>query len=62
MRTILSKSAGSFLAVMAAYTWATRQGLAPGAVQTCAFSSWMIGHVALAFISRSSGPWNSLSE
>jgi len=50
--TILSKGTALFLAVMAAYTWATRQGLAVGAVQTCAFASWMIGHVALAFVSR----------
>ena len=49
---ILSKGTALFLAVMAAYTWATQQGLASGAVQTCAFTSWMIGHVALAFISR----------
>jgi Ca2+-transporting ATPase len=52
MMRILSKGTALFLAVMAAYTWATRQGLATGAVQTCAFTSWMIGHVALAFISR----------
>jgi Ca2+-transporting ATPase len=50
--TIFSKGTALFLAVMAAYTWATRQGLATGAVQTCAFTSWMIGHVALAFVSR----------
>ena len=50
--SILSKSAALFLAVMAAYAWATWQGLSTGAVQTCAFTSWMIGHVALAFISR----------
>jgi Ca2+-transporting ATPase len=52
MMRILSKGTALFLAVMAAYTWATRQGLATGSVQTCAFTSWMIGHVALAFISR----------
>jgi Ca2+-transporting ATPase len=50
--TILSKGAALFLAVMAAYTWATWRGLSIGAVQSCAFTSWMIGHVALAFISR----------
>jgi Ca2+-transporting ATPase len=49
---ILSKGTALFLAVMAGYTWATRQGLATGSVQTCAFTSWMIGHVALAFVSR----------
>jgi Ca2+-transporting ATPase len=49
---ILSKGTALFLAVMAGYTWAMRQGLAAGAVQTCAFTSWMTGHVALAFISR----------
>ena len=50
--TILSKGAALFLAVMAAYLWATWRGLSIGAVQSCAFTSWMIGHVALAFISR----------
>jgi Ca2+-transporting ATPase len=52
MMRILSKGTALFLAVMAAYTWATRQGLATGSVQTCAFTSWVIGHITLAFISR----------
>jgi Ca2+-transporting ATPase len=52
VKTILSKGAALFLAVMAACAWATWRGLSIGAVQSCAFTSWMIGHVALAFISR----------
>jgi Ca2+-transporting ATPase len=38
---------------MAAYTWASWRGLSIGAVQCCAFTAWIIGHVTLAFISRS---------
>ena len=52
-RTIFFKGGLLFAAVMAAYAWATWRGLSPAAVQTCAFSAWMVGHVALAFISRS---------
>jgi Ca2+-transporting ATPase len=50
--TILSKAVALFLAVMAAYAWAKWRGLTTGAAQSCTFTSWMIGHVALAFISR----------
>ncbi len=53
VRTIFFKGALLFAAVMAAYAWATWRGLSPAAVQTCAFAAWMVGHVALAFISRS---------
>ena len=50
--TIASKGAALFLAVMLAYGWETWRGFSLGAIQSCAFTSWMIGHVALAFISR----------
>jgi P-type Ca2+ transporter type 2C len=53
VRMIFFKGALLFAAVMAAYAWARWRGLEPAAVQTCAFTSWMVGHVALAFISRS---------
>jgi P-type Ca2+ transporter type 2C len=52
-RSIFFKGGLLFAAVMAAYAWATWRGLSPAAVQTCAFAAWMVGHVALAFISRS---------
>ncbi len=53
LRTILIKGGLLFAAVMAAYAWANWRGLSPSAIQSCAFAAWMIGHVALAFISRS---------
>lgn len=53
LRTILFKGGLLFGAVMAAYVWANWRGLSPAQVQACAFAAWMIGHVALAFISRS---------
>ncbi len=53
VRSIFFKGALLFAAVMAAYGWATWRGLPAQAVQTCAFAAWMVGHVALAFISRS---------
>ena len=57
VRTILFKGALLFAAVMAAYAWANWRGLPPAAVQSCAFAAWMVGHVALAFISRSDRDW-----
>jgi P-type Ca2+ transporter type 2C len=53
VRNIFFKGILLFAAVMSAYAWATWRGLSPAAVQTCAFTAWMVGHVALAFISRS---------
>jgi P-type Ca2+ transporter type 2C len=53
LRSIFFKGALLFAAVMSAYAWATWRELSPAAVQTCAFAAWMVGHVALAFISRS---------
>ena len=57
VRAILFKGALLFLAVMAAYAWATWRGLPLAAVQSCSFAAWMAGHVALAFISRSERQW-----
>jgi len=57
VRTILFKGALLFAAVMAAYAWGNWRGLSPAAVQSCAFAAWMVGHVALAFISRSDRHW-----
>ena len=57
VRTILFKGALLFAAVMAAYAWGNWRGLSPAAVQSCAFAAWMVGHVALAFISRSDRDW-----
>jgi Ca2+-transporting ATPase len=57
VRTILFKGGLLFAAVMAAYAWANWRGLSPVAVQSCAFAAWMVGHVALAFISRSDRDW-----
>ena len=57
VRTILFKGGLLFAAVMAAYGWANWRGLRPAAVQSCAFTAWMVGHVALAFISRSDRNW-----
>ncbi len=56
-RSIFFKGALLFAAVMSAYAWASWRGLSPTAVQTCAFTAWMVGHVALAFISRSDRAW-----
>ncbi|MBK5186785.1 MAG: cation-transporting P-type ATPase [Gemmatimonadaceae bacterium] len=53
VRTILFKGALLFGAVMATYAWASWRGLSTAAVQSCAFAAWMVGHIALAFISRS---------
>lgn len=57
VRALLFKGALLFAAVMAAYAWASWRGLPPAAVQSCAFAAWMVGHVALAFISRSDRDW-----
>ena len=57
VRIILFKGGLLFAAVMAAYGWASWRELPPVAVQGCAFAAWMVGHVALAFISRSDRHW-----
>ncbi len=53
VRLIFFKGALLFVAVMAAYGWAGWRGLSPAAVQSCCFAAWIVGHIALAFISRS---------
>lgn len=53
VRSIFFKGVLLFAAVMSAYAWATWRELSPAAVQTCSFAAWMVGHVTLAFISRS---------
>ncbi len=42
-----------FLAVMVAYFYARYRGLGLAETQTFAFSAWIFGHIALAYISRS---------
>jgi P-type Ca2+ transporter type 2C len=49
----LTKGLALFGAVMVAYLYALHAGLGQLQVQTFAFSAWMIGYVALAFVSRS---------
>ncbi len=53
IRTIGFKGLLLFLAVMAGYGIGALQGQGAAHIQTAAFSAWMVGHVALAFISRS---------
>lgn len=42
-----------FAAVMAAFTYAGLAGMTPAEKTSLSFVAWMIGHVALAFVSRS---------
>ena len=42
-----------WVAVFVPYWYALDRGISPGIAQTAAFSSWMIGHILLAFFSRS---------
>jgi len=53
VRRIFLKGFLLFVAVMAAYAWARSRGFTGAEVQSCAFAAWMVGHVALAFLSRS---------
>jgi len=53
MATIALKGLLLFAAVMAGYGFAKMQGASDAQVQTAAFTAWMVGHVALALISRS---------
>jgi P-type Ca2+ transporter type 2C len=57
VRAILLKAGLLFGAVMAAYAWGRWRGLPPAAVQSCAFAAWIVGHTALAFISRNDRQW-----
>jgi Ca2+-transporting ATPase len=53
IREIAISGASLFAAVMVAYFYAQWQGLSQTEVQTFAFSAWIMGHVILAFVSRS---------
>ncbi|MCE5203014.1 MAG: cation-transporting P-type ATPase [Actinomycetia bacterium] len=53
LRDIALKGFFLFAAVMAAYYWAGAQGWSEIQRSSLAFTAWMIGHVALAFVSRS---------
>jgi len=53
LRDIFLKGVSLFLAVMVAYFWALSQKLSFREIQTFAFSAWMVGHIVLAFVSRS---------
>ena len=53
IRGIAVSAASLFAAVMLAYFYARSQNLSTLQVQTFAFSAWMMGHVILAFFSRS---------
>ncbi len=53
IRNVMIKGFVLFLAVMVAYFYAMSIGLSAVKVQTFAFSAWMFGYIALAFVSRS---------
>jgi Ca2+-transporting ATPase len=50
---IAASGASLFAAVMLSYFYATWQNLSVTETQTFAFSAWMMGHIVLAFVSRS---------
>ncbi len=50
---IAVSGASLFAAVMLSYFYATWQNLSVTETQTFAFSAWMMGHIVLAFVSRS---------
>jgi Ca2+-transporting ATPase len=53
VRDLALKGAFLFAAVIAAYVFAGTRGLTSAQQGSLAFAAWMIGHVALAFVSRS---------
>lgn len=53
VRDIFLKGAFLFAAVMGAYWYANAAGLDAASQRSLAFTAWMVGHVALAFVSRS---------
>jgi Ca2+-transporting ATPase len=53
VKSLAISAASLFAAVMLAYFYARWQNLSPLEAQTFAFSAWMMGHIILAFISRS---------
>ncbi|MDD1652964.1 MAG: cation-transporting P-type ATPase [Methanomicrobiales archaeon] len=50
---ILWKGVTLFAIVSAVFLLALSRGYSPAVVQTCAFSAWIFGHIALAYFSRS---------
>src|SRR5512136_405027 len=50
---IMLGGAALWIAVFVPYWYALDRGASPGVAQTAAFSAWMIGHILLAFFSRS---------
>ncbi|HEY3317363.1 MAG TPA: cation-transporting P-type ATPase [Coriobacteriia bacterium] len=50
---VMAKGVLLFGAVTAVYLFARFQGFDPASVRTLAFASWIVGHVTLAFFSRS---------
>ncbi len=53
VRRIAVSGISLFAAVMVPYGYALGRGVPPVKAQTIAFSAWIIGHVLLAFVSRS---------
>ena len=53
LKNVFSKGIVLFIAVMAAYLYAQSRGYGAVEVQTFAFSAWIFGYIALAFVSRS---------
>jgi Ca2+-transporting ATPase len=53
LKTIALSGASQFAAVMIPYGYALHRGWPLIEAQTLAFSAWIIGHVLLAFVSRS---------
>lgn len=52
LREIAVNAAALFAAVTGVYLVAGYLGMGVGTAQTCAFSAWIFGHIALAYISR----------
>jgi len=50
---IVSSGLSLFAAVTLSYFYALRRGFPLAQAQTCAFSAWIMGHIILAFVSRS---------
>ncbi|VVB92629.1 Copper-exporting P-type ATPase B [uncultured archaeon] len=53
IKDLLTKGAFLFVGVISVYFYARSQGLSIRETQTYAFSAWIFGHIALAYISRS---------
>jgi Ca2+-transporting ATPase len=53
IKDLLTKGAFLFAGVILVYFYARNQGLSVMETQTYAFSAWIFGHIALAYISRS---------